>query len=172
MDATILRQTDEALGYDKHMNAMVFDMEKKRVAQKAREMPQDEYAMIDAQKIMDVADAANSLRLMLDGKIGNLSVIAHPGVSVDSEQFARAAQDVWQVDAVVSTYNEISAPFMSANGASALQQNIMRHALELLQSVGNVKNGVTRAIDSDVRTIGARGDPNDPLHPKPDIILC
>ena len=33
MDAIILRQIDEALGYDNHMNAMVFDMEKKRVAQ-------------------------------------------------------------------------------------------------------------------------------------------
>jgi hypothetical protein len=41
----------------------------------------------------------------------------------------------------------------------------MRHALELLQSVGNMKNGVNRVIDSVVRTIGARGDPNDPLHP-------
>ena len=105
------------------MNTMVFDMEKKRVAQQIREMPQDDYAMIDAQKIMDVADAANSLRLRIDGKIGNLSVITQPGVNVDSEQFARAAQDVWQVDAVVSTYNEISAPFVSANGATALQHN-------------------------------------------------
>ncbi len=33
MDAIRLRQIDEALGYDKHMNTMVFDMEKKRVAQ-------------------------------------------------------------------------------------------------------------------------------------------
>ena len=99
MDAIRSRQIDEALGNDNRINTMVFDVEKKRVAQKAREMPQDEYAMIGAQKIMDVADAANSLRLMLDGKICNLSVIAHPGISVDSEQFARAAQDVWQVDA-------------------------------------------------------------------------
>ena len=28
-----LRQIDEALGYDKHMNAMVFGMQKKQVAQ-------------------------------------------------------------------------------------------------------------------------------------------
>ena len=33
MDAIRLRQIDEALGYDKRINAMVFDMEKKRVAQ-------------------------------------------------------------------------------------------------------------------------------------------
>ena len=34
MDSIRLRQIDEALGYDKQMNAMVFNMEKKRVAQK------------------------------------------------------------------------------------------------------------------------------------------
>ena len=65
MNAIRLRQIDESLGYDNHMNTMVFDIEKMRVAHKIREMPQDEYAMIYAQKIMDVADAANSLRLML-----------------------------------------------------------------------------------------------------------
>ncbi|MFM7982432.1 MAG: hypothetical protein ACKPKO_24235, partial [Candidatus Fonsibacter sp.] len=103
-------QIDEALGCDEHMNAMVFDIEKKRVAHTIGEMPNDNYAMIIAQKIMEATDAANSLRLMFDGKSGSLSVIAHPGASVDSEQFARAAQDVGQVEAVVSNYNEISAP--------------------------------------------------------------
>ena len=65
MDAIRLRQIDEALGYDKHTNAMVFDLEKKRVAQQVREMLRDDYAMIDAQRMMDVNDAANSLQLML-----------------------------------------------------------------------------------------------------------
>ena len=96
-------------------------------------MPNDTYAMIDAHNIMEATDAANSLRLMFDGKSGSLSVIAHPGASVDSEQCARAAQDVWQVEAVVSKYNEISALFMSANGSTALQQHLLRRALELLQ---------------------------------------
>ena len=54
---------------------------------------------------------------------------------------------------------------MSANGATALQHNVMRHAFELLQSVGNMKNGVNRVINNLVRMIGTRGDPNDPLHP-------
>ena len=52
---------------------MVFDM--------------DDYAMIDAQRMMDVNDAANSLQLMLDGKLGNLSVMARHGMSVDNTQF-------------------------------------------------------------------------------------
>ena len=110
MDSTRLRQIDKALGYDKHINAMVYDMEKKKVAQKIREMPEDNFAMIDAQKIMDVNDAANALLLMLYGKNASLSVIAHPGVNVDSEQFGNAARDIWDVQAVVSKYNEISAP--------------------------------------------------------------
>ncbi|MFM7980508.1 MAG: hypothetical protein ACKPKO_14445, partial [Candidatus Fonsibacter sp.] len=110
--------------------------------------------MIDAQKMMEATDAGNSLRRMLDGKGGSLSVIAHPGASVDNEQFARAAQDVWHVEAVVSKYNEIPALFMSANGSTALQQNILRRALELLQSVGAIKNGVIKVINSIVSMIG------------------
>ena len=52
MDSIRLRQIDEALGYDNHMNAMVFNMEKKRVAQTIREMPRDDYALIDAVNAM------------------------------------------------------------------------------------------------------------------------
>ena len=165
MDAIRLRQIDEALGYGKRTNAMVFDMEKKRVAQKIREMPRDDYAMIDAQRMMDVNDAANSLQLMLDGKLGNLSVMAHHGMSVDSAQFGYAAKDVWEVEAVVAKYNEISAPFRSANGATALQQNILRRAHELLRPVGAIKNGVNKVLNSITRMIGDRGDENDALSP-------
>ena len=158
MDSIRLRQIDEALGYDKHINAMVHDMEKKRVAQTIREMPEDTYAMIKAQKIMDVNDAANALLLMFAGKNASLSVTAHPGVNVDSEQFGNAARDVWDVDAVASKYNEISAPFMSANGATALQKHILRRAKELLRPVGAIKNGVNKVLNSITRMISNRSD--------------
>ena len=92
MDAIRLRQIEEVMGYDNHINTMVFGMEKKRVSQTIRERPEDEYAMIDAQKMMDVNDAANALQLMLDGKLGNLSVMADNGMSVDSTQFGYAAK--------------------------------------------------------------------------------
>ena len=151
--------------YDNHINKMVFDMERKRVSQTIREKPEDQYALIDAQKMLGVIDATNALRLMLDGKLASLSVIARPSANVDSDQFAGAAQDVWQVEAVVSKYNEISAPFVSANGATSLQQNIMRQALEIMQPVGAIKKGVDRVLNGIVRMIGARGDPNDPLFP-------
>jgi len=164
MDAIRLRQIDEALGYDKHMNAMVFNMEKKRVAQKIREMPEDDYALIDAQKMMDANDAVNATQSMLDGKLGQLSILTHHGVRIDSQQFVSAAKDVWDVESVVSKYNAISAPFMSANGATALQQNILRRAQELLRPVGAIKSGLNSVINSITR-MARDGDDSDPLMP-------
>ena len=120
--------------------------------------PRDDYAMIDAQKLMDVNDAANAMQLMLDAKIGNVSVMTHHGIDVDSTQFAYAAKDVWEVEAVVSKYNEISAPFMSANGATSLQQNILRRAHELLRPVGAIKTGINTVLNSITRMIGDRDD--------------
>ena len=111
--------------------------------------------MIDAQRMMDVNDTANSLQLMLDGKLGNLSVMARHGMSVDGTQFGYAAKDVWEAEAVVAKYNEISAPFMAANGATALQQTILRRAHELLRPVGAIKNGVNKALNIITRMIGA-----------------
>ena len=83
MDAIRLRQIEEVMGYDKHINTMVVDMERKRVSQTIREKPEDQYALIDAQKMLDVIDATNALRLMLDGKLASLSVIARPSANVD-----------------------------------------------------------------------------------------
>ena len=42
---------------------------------------------------------------------------------------------------MVSKYNAISAPFMSANGATALQHNILRRARDLRRPVRAIKNG-------------------------------
>ncbi len=165
MGAIRLRQIEEVMGYDKHVNVMVMDMERKRVSQTIREKPEDTYALIDSQKMLDVIDATNQLRLMLDGKLASLSVISRPSANVDGEQFAGAAQDVWQVEAVVSKYNEISAPFVSANGATSLQQNIMRQSLELLKPVNAIKRGVNSVLNGIVSMIGERGDPNDPIFP-------
>jgi hypothetical protein len=165
MDAIILRQIEEVMGYDNHINTMVFDMERKRVSQTIRERPEDEYALIDAQKMADVNDAANAMQLMLEGKLGNLSVMARSGRSVDSAQFGYAAKDVWEVEDVVSKYNEISALFVSAGGATALQQNILRRAHELLRPVGAIKNGTNKVLNSITRMIGDRDDENDALSP-------
>ena len=78
MGAIRLRQFDEVMGYDNHINTMVVDVERKRVSHTIREKPEDQYALIDAQKMLGAIDATNALRLMLDGKLASLSVIARP----------------------------------------------------------------------------------------------
>ena len=85
MVSIILRQIDEALGYDTHMNAMVF-MEKKRAAQTIKEMPRNDYALIGAQQMMDANDAVNAVQSMLKGKLGQLSLLTHQGVRIDNQQ--------------------------------------------------------------------------------------
>ena len=69
MGAIRLRQIEDVMGYDKHINTMVVGMERKRVSHTIRGKPEDQYALIDAQKMLDVIDATNALRLMLDGKL-------------------------------------------------------------------------------------------------------
>jgi hypothetical protein len=130
-------------------------MERKKEPQAKRAAPKDDYALVDAQNMMDVADATNSVRLMVDGKNASMSVIVCPGINVDNKQFAGATQDVWRVEAVVSAYNESSAPFMSANGATALQQDIMTQACELVQPLDAIKSGVNSVTNGIVRMISA-----------------
>ena len=86
MVSILLRQIDEALGYDTHMHAMVFNMEKKRAAQTIKEMPRNDYALIGAQQMMDANDAVNAMQSMLKGKLGQLSLLTHQGVRIDSQQ--------------------------------------------------------------------------------------
>ena len=140
-------------------------MEKKRAAHKMREMSRDDYALILAQKMMDTNDAANAMQLMLDAKFGNLSLMAHHGVDIDSAQFGYTARDVWEAEAVVSKCNEISAPLMFANGATSLQQHILRQAHELLRLVVAIKSGVNRVVNSITRMIGDRDADTDALTP-------
>ena len=85
-------------------------------------------------------------------------------VRLDNQQFGNAAKGFWEVEAVVSKYSEMSAPFMPANGATTLQQNILRQAEELLRPVGAIKHGVTNVLNNTTRMIN-NGDPNNPLVP-------
>ena len=70
---------------------------------------------------------------------------------------------------MVSRYNAISAPFMSANGATALQQNILPRDQELLRPVGTIKNGLNNVINSITRMVRDRDD-SDPL--MPTVTFC
>ncbi|MFM7989953.1 MAG: hypothetical protein ACKPKO_62630, partial [Candidatus Fonsibacter sp.] len=114
---------------------------------------------------MEVNDAANAMQLLLKANLGSVSVMAHHGVNVDDTKFGYAAKDVWEVEAAMAKHNEISAPFMAANGATALQQHILRRAQDLLRPVCAIKNGVNKVLNNIARMIGDRDDENDAPSP-------
>ena len=71
---------------------------------------------------------------------------------------------------MVSKYIATSAPFMSANGATALQQNTLRRAQELLRRVGAINNGLNKVINNITRMARDRDD-SDPLMPTVTLYL-
>ena len=89
MDAIRLRQIDEALSYDRNINAMVFDIEKKRVARYPDE-PMD--SQIDADIKTTTKDNVNALRVILDNKYANLSTMLSPGMNLQSAEFANSSK--------------------------------------------------------------------------------
>ncbi|MFM8490639.1 MAG: hypothetical protein ACKN9X_01700, partial [Candidatus Methylopumilus sp.] len=87
-----------------------------------------------------------------------MSVTTHHGIDVGSTQFPYAAKDVWEVEAMVSKYNEISTPFMSANS-----DDLAATTHTLLRPVGAVKKRINTVLNSITRMIGDRDDDNDTL---------
>ncbi|MFM7985972.1 MAG: hypothetical protein ACKPKO_42320, partial [Candidatus Fonsibacter sp.] len=102
MDAIRLRQIDEVLGYDKRINAMVFGIEKKRVARYPDERPKSQY---DADAETTMKDSINPLRVLLDNTYANVSIMLRPGIRIISDQFSNASKKVFQVETVVQSYN-------------------------------------------------------------------
>ena len=88
MGAMRLRQTDEALGYDKKINTMVFGIEKKRVARYRDERPESQYDA-DAETMMNIN--INALRVILYSRYANISNMQRPGINVLSDQFSNAS---------------------------------------------------------------------------------
>ena len=84
MDAIRLRQTDEALGYDKKINTMVFGIEKKRVARYRDERPESQY---DADAETTTKDNIHALPVLLGNRYANISIMQRPGIDVLSDQF-------------------------------------------------------------------------------------
>ena len=110
MDAIRLRQIDEVLGYDKRINTMVFGIEKKRVARYPDERPESQY---DADAETKMKDNINALRVLLDNRYANVSIMQRPGISIISDQFSNASKEVFQVETVVQSYNTAVAPLAS-----------------------------------------------------------
>ena len=81
MGAIRLKQINEALGYHWHINAMVFEIEKKRVA---RYPDEPLGSQIDADIETTTKADVNALRTMLNNKYANLSIMLSPGMNLQS----------------------------------------------------------------------------------------
>jgi len=177
MDAIRLRQIDEVLGYDKKINTMVFGIEKKRVARYPDERPESQY---DADAETTTKDNINALRVLLDNKYANISIMQRPGISIISDQFSNASKEVFQVETVVQSYNTAVAP-LASNQNMMFRQTTSNHMRELLNTLGPLIKGLTslanllaERIDGagttthlylcEVRRIASRFRPERPLH--------
>ena len=89
MGAIRLRQINEALGYDKNINAMVFGIEEKRTARYPDEVPDYQ---IDAHIEATTKDDVNALRVILDDRYALASTMLSPGMHLQSSEFVNASQ--------------------------------------------------------------------------------
>ena len=159
MDAIRLRQINEALGYDRNMNAMVFNLEKKRVARYP-----DEEVIPESQITEEMEDTAkeqvNAVRVLLDNKQANVAVLIRPGIQIDSNPFSYAAREIIQVEAAVQSYAAV-APYASSKN-QMFKQSILNKLLELLSPIGSIRGGLLKLVISITRKMSA---PDNPLRP-------
>ena len=157
MDAIRLRQINEALGYDRSMNAMVFNIEKKRVARYP-----DEEVIPESQITEEMEDTAkeqvNAVRVLLDNKQANVAVLIRPGIQIDSNPFSYAAREIIQVEAVVQSYNTAVAPYASSKN-QMFKQSILNKLLELLSPIGSIRGGLLKLVTSITKTYVSHRQP-------------
>ena len=93
MDSIRLSQINEALNYDKNINSMVFNLEKKRVAMSPDPIVVP-YSQVNAEALTAARAALDQLRVLLDSKRASLSLMIRPGSRIESQEFASGASDV------------------------------------------------------------------------------
>ncbi|MFM7982263.1 MAG: hypothetical protein ACKPKO_23385 [Candidatus Fonsibacter sp.] len=100
----------------------------------------------------------NALRVILDNKSANVSVMIRPGVQLDSGPFTYAARETSQVETVVQSYNAAVAPYTSSMN-HMFRQSILNKLQELLNPVGSIRGGLIKLITSIVRKMTNNGNP-------------
>ena len=138
MDAIRLTQIDEVLGYDKKINTMVFGIEKKRVARYPDERPESQY---DADTETTMKDNIHALRVILDNRYANVSIMQRPGINILSDQLSNASKEVFQVESVVQSYNTAVAP-LASNKNMMFRQTTSNQLRELLNILGALVKGL------------------------------
>ena len=79
-------------------------------------------------------DSINALRVILDNRYANISIMQRPGINILSEQFFERVKKKFQVESVVQSYNRAVAPLASNQNAMFRQttSNQMRELLNIL----------------------------------------
>ena len=155
MDTIRLRQIDEALGYDKKIITMVFGIDRKRVARYPDERTDSQY---DSDAETMIKDKINALRVILDNRYANISIMQRPGINILSDQFSNASKEVFQVKSVVQSYNTAVAPLASSQNAM-LRQTTSNQMLELLNILGAFIKGLTSLTNHMAEIIDGAGTP-------------
>ena len=96
------RLIDEALNYDKHINAAVFDIEKKQVAKYTENLLPTEGVLSNAELMTNLGAALNAFILLLERKRAEL---VHLRAQNDARQFTQSVTELAKVQEVIQGYN-------------------------------------------------------------------
>ena len=114
MDSMMLSQISEALNYDKNINSMVLNLEKKRAAISPGPIVVP-HSQVNAEALTAAKAALDQLRVLLDSKRASLSLMIRPGSRIETQEFANGASDVGQVDLAGQLYSQVVGPYSVGN---------------------------------------------------------
>ena len=128
---------------------MAFALEKLRVSRYPDE-PFD--SQIDADIETTTKKYVNALRVVLDNKYANLSIIQRPGTKLQSAELVNSSEELYQVETVVQGYNKNVGP-LASNKNQMFRQTTLNVLHELLEQVGAIRQGLIKLINQLVHLI-------------------
>ena len=140
MDSIRLSQINEALNYDKNINGMVWNLEKKRTAA----FPDPEvlpYSQLGEETMTTTKEGSNSLKVLLEAKIASV-------VQFINSQDQSSAADIGQVQPLVQAYNQVVAPYASTQLTQQTREAILTEVRYLLSKLGDLTKALRRAIQT------------------------
>ena len=146
MDSIRLSQINEALNYDKNINSMVFNLEKKRVAMSPDPIVVP-YSQVNAEALTAARAALDQLRVLLDSKRASLSLMIRPGSRVLSQEFAHGASDVGQVELVGQLYNQVVGLYSIGNLTQQTKGLILQSIQQIQKPVAGMIAGLRKVLE-------------------------
>ena len=147
MDSIRLSQVNEVLNYDKNINAMVFNLEKKRTAM----FPDEEvlpYSQIGEEAMTGTKDGSNSLKVMLDAQLASVAQLSGH-VNVDAG-YASAIGNIGQIQTIIQTYNQVVGPYTATQLTQQTKELILFEMRSLLDRLGRLDRGLTRVLGDEL----------------------